>query len=190
MAGTGVCARFCPSSIAQSDYYRTGPTLLTIGPWRPIFLHMYHTRISDLHISALVDESLAADLIVRIALSSPVTSGTVEVSLKDSAGSIVTSQSNIAVDHDAARAVFHFKKGEVKLWYPVGYGEQPLYDVQVKVLDGVRSLLIGKNLLTEAIGAAKPITGYQNSKGWVSSCPRGGGQIGRPTRTHLALRNK
>jgi beta-mannosidase len=77
---------------------------------------------------------------VRIALSPPETSGTVEVSLKDSAGSIVTGQSNITIDNDAARAVFHFKKGEVKLWYPVGYGEQPLYDVQVKVLDDVCSL--------------------------------------------------
>jgi beta-galactosidase/beta-glucuronidase len=192
MAGTGVCARFCPSSKVQSDYWQTGPTLLTVGPWRPVSLHTYHTRISDLHISALVDESLDADLIVRIAISPPETSGIVEVSLKDSAGSIVTSQSNITVDHDAGtRAVFHFKKGEVKLWYPVGYGEQPLYGVQVKVLDDVRSLLIvGENLLTEVIGVAKPITGYQNSKGWVSPRARSGGQTGRPTRTHLALRNK
>jgi beta-mannosidase len=93
-----------------------------------------------------VDESLDADLIVRIALFPLETSGTAEVLLKDPAGSIVTGQGNITINNGAARAVFHFKKGEVKLWYPVGYGEQPLYDVQVKVLDDVRSFLIAKNL--------------------------------------------
>ena len=165
--------------------------MLTVGPWRPISLHTYHTRISDLHISALVDESLHADLVVRIALSPLGTSGTAEVLLKDSTGSIVTSQNNIIIKNDAARAVFRFKKGEVKLWYPVGYGEQPLYDVQVRVLGDVRSLLIvGKNMLIGIIGVAKPITGCQDSKGWVPSRARGGGQTGRPTRTHLALRNK
>jgi beta-mannosidase len=112
---------------------------------------------------------------VRIALSPSETSGTAEVLLKDPAGYTVTHQSNITINNGAARAVFHFKKGKVKLWYPVGYGEQPLYDVQVKVLDHVRSLLMEKNLLTEITGLAKPITGYQVSKGWVSPRARGGG---------------
>jgi beta-mannosidase len=113
---------------------------LTVGPWRPIYLHSYHTSISDLHISALVKESLDADLIVRIALSPPETWTTVEVALKDPESSTITSQSNINVNNGAARIVFHFENGEVKLWYPVGYGEQPLYEVQVRIYDDVRSL--------------------------------------------------
>jgi beta-mannosidase len=123
---------------------------LTVGPWRPIYLHSYHTRISDLHTSALVNESLDADLIVRIALSPSETWTTAEVSLKEPAGSessIITSQSNINLNNGAARIVFHFENGEVKLWYPVGYGEQPLYEVQVRIYDDVRSLLLVKNLL-------------------------------------------
>jgi beta-mannosidase len=93
---------------------------------------------------------------VRIALSPSETWTTAEVVLKDPAGSessIISSQSNISLDNGAARIVFHFKKGEVKLWYPVGYGEQPLYEVQVRIYDDVRtfvrSLLIVKKLLTE-----------------------------------------
>jgi beta-mannosidase len=118
---------------------------MTVGPWRPIYLHSYHTRIYNLHTSALVNESLDADLIVRIALSPSETWTTAEVSLKDPAGgsdsSIITSQSNINFDNGAVRVVFHFENGEVKLWYPVGYGEQPLYEVQVRIYDDVRSLL-------------------------------------------------
>jgi beta-mannosidase len=94
-----------------------------------------------------VDESLDADLVVRIALFPSEASGTAEVLLKDAAGSIVTGQDNVQIDGGAARTVFHFKKGEVKLWYPVGYGEQPLYDVEVKVFDDVRSSITGKELL-------------------------------------------
>jgi beta-mannosidase len=136
---------------AQYNYgWDWGPTLLTVGPWRPIYLHSYHTRISDLHTSAPVNESLDADLVVRIALSPSETWTTAEVSLKEPAGSgsgIITSQSNINLDNGAARIVFHFKYGEVKLWHPVGYGEQPLYEVQVRIYDDVRSLLLVKNLL-------------------------------------------
>jgi beta-mannosidase len=136
---------------------------LTVGPWRPVYLHSYHTRISDLHTSALVNEGLDADLIVRIALSPSEAWTTAEVSLKDPASSessIITSQSNINFNNSAApRIVFHFEKGEVRLWYPVGYGEQPLYEVQVRIYDDVRSLLIGRKLITEVIGVARPIIG-------------------------------
>lgn len=99
---------------------------------------------------------------MRISLSPSEAWTTAEVTLKDPAGSessIITSQSNINFNNNAARIVFHFKKGEVKLWYPVGYGEQPLYEVQVRIYDDVRSLLIVKKLLTEVIGVARPIIG-------------------------------
>jgi beta-mannosidase len=100
---------------------------------------------------------------VRIALSPSEAWTTAEVSLKDPASSessIIASQSNIDFNNSAApRIVFHFKKGEVKLWYPVGYGEQPLYEVQIRIYDDVRSLLLVKKLITEAIGVARPITG-------------------------------
>lgn len=138
MAGTGVRARFCPSLSARSNR-RTGPTLLTVGPWRPVSLQTYHTRISDLHISAQVDVSLEVDLVVCITLSPSGTLGTAEILLRDPENFLVSSQSNVKINGGAVRAVFHYKKGEVRLWYPVGYGEQPLYEVQVKVFDDVRS---------------------------------------------------
>jgi beta-mannosidase len=84
---------------------------------------------------------------VRIVLSPSETSGSAEILLKDPAGLVVGSQTNVVVNGGFARAVFHFKKGDVQLWYPVGYGEQPLYDVQVKVIDYVRFLLIKEGIV-------------------------------------------
>jgi beta-mannosidase len=116
-----------------------------------------------------VDEGLGANLIVRIALSPRETSGIAEVLLKDPSGAIVTSRSSIEVKGGAALAAFNFVKGEVELWYPVGYGEQPLYDVQVKVFDDVRSLFSEKNLnlFTRLIFVGKAVTRYQDPKDWV-----------------------
>ena len=143
---------------------KTGPTLLTVGPWRPVSLHAYHTRISDLHISAQVDESLDADLTVRIALFPQEISGAAEVLLKDPSGSVVTSRSGVGIKGGTAQAAYHFAKGDVRLWYPVGYGEQPLYDVQVNVFDDVRPSFSGENLFIQVIVAGRAVTGYQDPK--------------------------
>lgn len=143
---------------------KTGPTLLTVGPWRPVSLHAYYTRISDLHISAQVDKSLDADLIIRIALFPQEVSGAAEVLLKDPSGSVATSQSGIEIKGGTAQAMYHFAKGDVKLWYPVGYGEQPLYDVQVNVFDNVRPSFSGENLFIQVIVAGRAVTGYQDPK--------------------------
>jgi hypothetical protein len=140
-----------------------------------------------------VDESLDADLVVRIALFPSEASGTAKVLLKDAAGSVVTGQHNVQIDGGAARTVFHFKKGEVKLWYPVGYGEQPMYDVEVKVFDDVRSSYNGERIINHTLRrsiSAKPVVGCQSAKDRFSPCARCGGQVGRPTRTDLAFRNK
>jgi hypothetical protein len=112
--------------------------LLTAGPWRPVTLHTYHAHISNLHVSARVDEYLEADLTVRIVLSSLEAPCTAEVLLKDPSGDGVTGQSKITMKDGVVQVTFQFKKGNISLWYPVGYGEQPLYDVHVKVFDVVR----------------------------------------------------
>ena len=111
---------------------------MTAGPWRPVTLHTYRAHISNLYVSARVNEYLDADLTVRIVLSSLEAPFTAEVLLKDPSGDGVTGQSKIAMNGGAAQVTFQFKKGDISLWYPVGYGEQPLYDVHVKVFDGVR----------------------------------------------------
>jgi beta-mannosidase len=129
---------------------------MTAGPWRPVSLHTYHTHISDLHASAKVNENLEADLTVRVLLSPSETPCTAEVLLKDPSGDEVTGQSKITMNGGTAQVTFQFKKGDIRLWYPVGYGEQPLYGVHVKVFDGVRPNMKERNrVLTQARGGSK-----------------------------------
>ena len=143
-------------------------------------LHTYHAHISNLHVSAKVDEYLEADLTVRIVLSSSESPCTAEVLLKDPSGDGVTSQSKITINDGAVQVTFRFKKGEIRLWYPVGYGEQPLYDVHVKVFDGVRPNSIrGRNrVFIQGVLVARPHSGYQNPKDWVSPRACRGGKAG------------
>jgi len=89
-----------------------------------------------------VDETLEATLNVRFVLFPLETSGTAEILLKNPAGYTVTSQSSVKLGGNIAGAEFYFKKGDVDLWYPVGYGEQPLYDLEVIVFNDVRLLQV------------------------------------------------
>ena len=141
-------------------------------------LHTYHAQISNLHVSAKVDEYLDADLTVRVVLSSSEAPCTAEVLLKDPSGNGVNSQSKITMNDGAAQVTFQFKKGDISLWYPVGYGEQPLYDVHVKVFDGVRPNSIKGRNSPHDVMVARPHTGYQNSKDWVSPRACRGGKAG------------
>lgn len=124
-------------------------------------LHSYHVHISNLHVSAKVNEYLEADLIVGIVLSSLEVPCTAEVLLKNPSGDGVTGQSKITMNEGAAQVTFQFKKGDIRLWYPVGYGEQPLYEAHVKVLDSVRpdSIKGRDRVFTQGMVVARPHTG-------------------------------
>ena len=124
-----------------------------------MFLHTYRAYISDLRASAKVNEHLEADLTVRILLSSSETPCAADVLLKDPSGNEVTGQHKISMNDGAAQVSFQFKSGDISLWYPVGYGEQPLYVVYVKIFDGVRPNIKERyHVLTKAHGGGSKAT--------------------------------
>jgi beta-mannosidase len=116
---------------------RPGPVLMTIGPWRPISLHTYQTRIDDLYIRSKVGPSLDSSLSVDFTLLHEATC-TSSVALLDADGNRVIDGSNLTITNGRARAEFSFSAGTIDLWYPVGYGKQPLYTVEIQVADQVR----------------------------------------------------
>lgn len=109
---------------------------MTVGPWRPIFLHIYHTRITDLDIRSKISESLDISVSIDCTISSK-TPGFGIVVVRDQNSGGVISGDSMPTDTGEVRTKFHFSPGEVDLWFPVGYGKQPIYTVEVQISDAV-----------------------------------------------------
>lgn len=103
------------------------PTLLTCGPWRPVYLESFVTRIADLNI----------DIDVTDSLDSATINTTLELQGSDNNDKLV--QINISgLDDEAIFTGNGNSSVSIKnpqLWYPVGYGKQPLYTVTATLGD-------------------------------------------------------
>ncbi|OBZ77132.1 Beta-mannosidase B [Grifola frondosa] len=121
---------------AQYNYgWDWGPVLMTVGPWKPISLQTYRTRITDLDVRPQVNEDLTALLDVDFILSNKASS-VASVLVKGPQGNTLVGQSSIRIGADGhAKAHFRFSPAVYELWYPVGYGGQPIYSVEVEVAD-------------------------------------------------------
>ncbi|KAF9052310.1 glycoside hydrolase [Hymenopellis radicata] len=94
---------------AQYDWrWDWGPELMTCGPHRPITLKTYAAKMSEVQTRASVLGDIGTQLKIDVVKEARVGLGT-------------------QVD-------WTFSKDEIKLWWPVGYGEQALYDVKLELL--------------------------------------------------------
>ncbi|TRM61591.1 glycoside hydrolase family 2 protein [Schizophyllum amplum] len=118
---------------AQYNYgWDWGPTLITVGPWKSVFLHSYDIRIADLHVRSAVDENLNVAMTASFRVAGYASPFTANLALKDSSGAIIVS-SDVPVESDTGEVQFSFEVGQIQLWYPVGYGAQPLYTVELEL---------------------------------------------------------
>ena len=104
--------------------------MLTCGPWRPINLEIYHSRISDLYFTTEVDKSLnSAEVVAKADVEGDKDGDVVifEISLE---GKVIGAET-VIVEKSFATATF--KSQNPKLWYPHTYGEQPLYVLNAKL---------------------------------------------------------
>ena len=109
---------------------------MTVGPWKPIRLETYTVRIADLDIRPRVNEKLSATIDITFELSTN-DHHIANVSVNDPEGKLVIGQSAIAIKSQRAEAHFKLSAGTFDLWYPVGYGKQPIYTVELKITDKV-----------------------------------------------------
>ena len=104
---------------------------MTCGPWRPISLEVYSSRISDLYFTTNVDKSLTiAEVLAKADIEGDASKVTFEVFLD---GDLVGKEI-VKVEKGNASATFRMQKP--KLWYPHTYGKQPLYILTASLHSG------------------------------------------------------
>ncbi|MEN9934557.1 MAG: hypothetical protein RLZZ387_1136 [Chloroflexota bacterium] len=143
--GTLACWNGEPSRLyvrkAQYHYgWDWGPTLLTAGPWLPVRLEAYDARVSDLHCPASVSEDLATATL-PVAVDLELVRGveladlTVRVELLDPEGAPVA-----GAELPTGVLQAELTLAVPRLWWPSGYGDQPLYRLVVAVTCGGQEL--------------------------------------------------
>ncbi|SPJ74941.1 related to beta-mannosidase [Fusarium torulosum] len=119
-----------------------GPAVNTCGPWKPIYLEIYQSRIDDLWVTQNVDDDLSSVVVtLRGKIENPDSIDKVRVQLSDDNGHTVV-ETTIEVSPESA---FHgkIKLETPRLWYPFLYGEQHLYIVKVSIPGHTRSQKLG-----------------------------------------------
>ena len=137
-AGTGVRYVLWPSKKRYS--YKANAmikVLMTCGPWQPIRVETYNGRLADVWTEINVDESLrAADIIANAQVEGSY-GGKVSFTLSLDGKSLSEAIVDVGNDH-SANVKFH--TDTPALWYPNGYGAQPLYEISASLLSGDTSL--------------------------------------------------
>ncbi|KEY68408.1 hypothetical protein S7711_01184 [Stachybotrys chartarum IBT 7711] len=106
-----------------------GPVTLSCGPWRPINLEIYESRIADLYADITVADSLkSAKIVAHAQVEGRASRVRFELALE---GDNVATET---VDVTSA-ATATFNVDNPALWYPFRYGKQPLYTLSATLLD-------------------------------------------------------
>lgn len=104
----------------------------TCGPWREVRLETYQTRIHDLRVDYKLDDNLkTVQGTLRAFVEGP-SGGTVVFAVYDGDKMVFKESANVS--ESVAQVEFHVNNP--KLWYPHGYGDQPLYTVTATALVG------------------------------------------------------
>ena len=120
-------------SVRKAQYHwgwDWGPILNTCGPWREVRLETYQARAKDLRVDYKLDDSLKS---VQGTISATVEGDSADsVSFDVYDGDQRVFRETAKISDGVAKVDFHVSSP--KLWYPHGYGEQPLYTVTATVL--------------------------------------------------------
>lgn len=109
--------------------------LMTCGPWRPVTLETYDARIVDLHFRQDIDNDLSrATIIVKAEIEGPATHVLFELIL----GEILWASELVPVTAELSETRVTISKPE--LWYPSGYGKQPLYELKATAYSGAHEV--------------------------------------------------
>ena len=117
-----------------------GPRFVTSGVWRPAKLEVWDVaRISNLHIAQLDVTATVAHLVAQVEVTaSEDGSGKVVVDCMQAGKKLEVSR-NVALHAGVNHVNFPIDIDKPQLWYPAGYGAQPLYQFNAQLSAGNRA---------------------------------------------------
>ncbi|CAL9406468.1 glycoside hydrolase family 2 protein [Streptomyces sp. enrichment culture] len=110
-----------------------GPTLVTAGIWRPVRLERWSTaRIARVRPLVTVEDGAG-----RVELAVEVERSRVDAPLAVEA---TVGGVSARAELDGTAGTVRLRVPDARLWWPRGYGDQPLYDVELTLLHGEEAL--------------------------------------------------
>ena len=136
-AQTGVAAKTYIRKAAYEYGWDWGPTFVTSGIWRPVRLEAWDdARISDLHLRQRDVTAAVAHLTAEVEVTAAVDTAA-EVSLQyQAAGQPVAATRQVALHAGINHVDIPVEISRPALWYPAGYGAQPLYTFEARLQVG------------------------------------------------------
>ncbi|KAL4725787.1 hypothetical protein ACLX1H_006461 [Fusarium chlamydosporum] len=120
-----------------------GPAVNTCGPWKPIYLEVFESRIHGLWVTHDIAENLSTVMItVKGQIENPSGIKNVLVHLSETATGAVVAEAKVDIS-SAGSFKGHIKLDSPKLWYPFMYGEQHLYMIKASISGNAASKVIG-----------------------------------------------
>ena len=104
--------------------------LMTCGPWRPINLELFTSRLADVYFTSSVDKSLKS---AQVVAKAEVEGDAVDVKLVISIDGKELDSKIVKASNGLASHTFDVQ--DPQLWYPKPYGKQPLYTLTATLLD-------------------------------------------------------
>lgn len=111
-----------------------GPTLLAVGPWKPVTIEHYRARLADVYPEVTV-EGERATLRLSVELAGNAAGAALAVTLRDPDGQAAVQASGRL---DEVNRVYEVPAP--RLWWPRGQGEQALYTLEVELRQGEQVL--------------------------------------------------
>ncbi|KAL7271523.1 hypothetical protein RUND412_005715 [Rhizina undulata] len=130
---------YCRNFVRKAQFHfgwDWGPCLVTCGPWKPIYLDIHISRMSSVQVLPRLSPDLKRAFVeFRVAIEKdPQPNGTYFVTARVTSPGPNPTQSGLVLTSPGDIGGFYTGKMAIDdplLWYPKGYGEQPLYEVEI-----------------------------------------------------------
>ncbi|KAK6453648.1 beta-mannosidase precursor [Scheffersomyces xylosifermentans] len=118
-----------------------GPVLITCGPYKPVKLISYNSFINDVYVKVDVGTNSKASIDIQTDVVVAKSASSLEIEVKSPDGQLITTF-NTAVEKSGV--VFNkLQLDEPELWFPLGHGNQSLYEFKVILEDQIVKKKVG-----------------------------------------------